>query len=186
MTRDEVARCLAYIAAAVPTVTIAPETVRVWADLLADIPAEVGYAAVRRVLATQEGAWLPAVGAIRRAALALSTPPVPTAEQAWGQVTAAVRDWGYYAPAEALAALDPPVRAVAQALGWDAICQGDPDVVRGQFTRLYAAAVAREAEAAALPAALQDGQGAGIARRAPPEAVGAVLQRLLPTREGTP
>jgi hypothetical protein len=185
MTREEVGTLLAYIAAALPAVQVAPETVRVWHDLLGDLPRDVAFAAVRRVLMTQRGSWLPAPGEIRAAAVALQSAPVPSADAAWGQVMAAVRQWGYYEPARALAALDPPVRAVAEAIGWDALCQGDPDVVRGQFVRLYAEAVAQAQAVAPLPPALQDGRLAAPAGRAP-EAVGAVLQRLLPPREAAP
>jgi hypothetical protein len=139
---------LAYVTAAVPQVAIPAQTAEVWWDLLGDLPYPVAAQAVRLVLARQRGAWWPSIGEIRETAMALQHPDWPSVDQAWGQVRAAVRRYGYYQPAEALATLAPPVREVVEAMGWTEICEADPDVLRGQFARFYQAARARHTEAA--------------------------------------
>jgi hypothetical protein len=157
VTRSECAKLLAYAAAAVPQARVPAQTAEVWWDLLGDLPYPVAAQALRRVLAEQRGTWWPAIGDIRAAAQELLDPGHPSVEQAWGQVQAAVRRYGYYQPDAALASLDPAVRAVAEALGWEAICLGDPDVLRGQFARYYTAHTNAADRARRLPADLRDG-----------------------------
>jgi hypothetical protein len=162
MTPDETRKVLAYCVTVLPSLRLPDEpqlsrVVAAWTDLLGDLPYPVVQQAVRAVLATQEGPWWPTPGAIRQAAARLTRPPVPAADEAWGLVQAAVARYGYMQPAEALASLPAPVQAVVRAIGWLDLCTGDPDVVRGQFLRLYDAAVARSTRAALLPPALQDG-----------------------------
>ena len=142
MTRQDVVAILAYITATYPNLTASAATVTAWHDLLADLPAPAVYAAVKRVLQTQTGAWWPDIGTIRRWALAFAGTAVPSADAAWAAVQAAVDRYGYYQPDAALASLPPTVAQVARGLGWDQICLGDPGVVRAHFLRLYEAHVA--------------------------------------------
>jgi hypothetical protein len=46
---------------------------------------------------------------------------------------------------------------VAARLGWDALCTGDPDVVRGQFRAFYAAHTDAAQRQAVLAPPLRDG-----------------------------
>jgi hypothetical protein len=181
MTRSECAKLLAYAAAAVPQARVPAQTAEVWWDLLGDLPYAVAVQALRRVLAEQRGTWWPAIGDIRAAAQELLDPGRPSVEQAWGQVQAAVRQYGYYQPDAALAHLDLPVRAVAEALGWEAICLGDPDVLRGQFARYYTAHTTQADRARRLPVDLRDGALAAGSRAADPgpPALADVLRRAL-------
>jgi len=186
MTHREVRALIAFCVTALPGLTVPPEPqlsrmVAVWTDLLGDLPTDVARAAVRRVLMEQTGAWWPTPGAIRHAAAQLMQPARPSVEAAWGQVQGAVRRYGYYQPDAALATLDPPVRAVAEALGWEAICLGDPDVLRGQFARYYAAAAEGVDRARRLPADLQDGalHDPGVSPTASPPPLADVLRRAL-------
>jgi hypothetical protein len=166
MTPDETRKVLAYCVTVLPSLRLPDEpqlsrVVAAWTDLLGDLPYPVVQHAVRAVLATQEGPWWPTPGAIRQAAARLTHPPIPAGDEAWGLVRRAVARWGYMAPREAVASLPPPVQAVVRAIGWEALCAGDADVLRGQFGRLYEVARARAARAAGLPPALQDGALAG-------------------------
>jgi hypothetical protein len=178
MTRDEVRGLLAYFCAAYPRLELGPHTAQVWYDALQDLDGAVVTAAARRLVMRQTGAWWPTPGAVRAEVHALTTPPVPTAEAAWGAVMTAVRRYGYLQEAEALASLAPPVRVTTQAFGWQALCAGDPDVVRGQWRRLYEAYCDRAAQEAGLPPALQAGALAAARTDGPPQALPTVLARL--------
>jgi hypothetical protein len=162
MTTADTRRLLAYCVTVLPSIRLPEEPqlsrmVDAWTDLLEDLPYPVVQQAVRAVLGTQEGAWLPTPGAIRQAAARLQAPPVPDAETAWGLVLEAVRRFGYWRPAEALASLPEPVRTVAAHLGWDAICEANPDVLRGQWRAYYTAHVEAAARQAVVAPALRDG-----------------------------
>jgi len=190
MTHREVRALIAFCVTALPGLTVPPEPhlsrmVAVWTDLLGDVPADLAQAAVRRVLMEQTGAWWPTPGAIRAAAAQLTASHQPSVEAAWAQVQAAVRRYGYYQPDAALAHLDPPVRAVVEALGWEAICLGDPDVLRGQFTRYYTAHITAADRTRRLPRDLRDGALAGGTPEGDraPRALGDVLRVAL-DREG--
>jgi len=166
MTRTEFAKFIAYLTAAVPNARVTPETAEVWFDLLHDLPAPVAMAALRRVLETQEGAWLPMPGAIRRAAFELQT-DVPDGDTAWGEVVQAVRQCGYYDPEGARSLLSPVTRQVVDAIGWEAICTADADVVRGQFLRLYDMARQRAVQEGIVERDIRRGalaEGPGVVR----------------------
>lgn len=162
MTRAECARLLAYATAAVPTARVTAGTAEVWYDLLSDLPFALAVAALRRVLETQEGAWLPMPGAIRRAAFELQT-DVPDADTAWGEVTAAIRACGYQDPAGGLARLSGLTRYVVEGIGWEACCTANSDVLRGQFFRLYEAARARMVQEGVVEAEVRRGALSGDA-----------------------
>lgn len=140
MTIDETALILGQITATYPALRINRATIEQWHRLLQDLDYDQVRAATETVLRTQEGAWWPAPGAIRREVVRRHTPPTPSADVAWGQVLRAIQRWGYMQPQAALAELDPVVRRVTQAFGWQALCEGQADVVRGQWIRLYQSA----------------------------------------------
>lgn len=144
MTQAEVAKCLTIITAAYPNLTLTEATIVIWADLLDDIPFDLGRKAIKRVLQRQTGTWWPAVGTVRQEALSLVRPGMPGVDEAWRQVTHAIRRYGYMQPEEARNACDSAVSRMIDVIGWQSLCEGDPDVTRGQFIRLYQAAQSRE------------------------------------------
>ena len=153
MTAQEVAKLLAFITAVYPSIDIRQGTVEAWAELLGDLPYEVAVAGTKKVLAQQEYPTLPAVGKIRAACLDLTTPRLPTAMDAWGEVKRAISNHGYYSPEEALASLSPPVAKVVRMLGWREICLSEePEILRAQFRKAYEAVVERDRGMAQLPA----------------------------------
>ncbi|PHJ36849.1 hypothetical protein P378_20015 [Desulforamulus profundi] len=153
MTKTETAKLLSYITAVYPNIDIRQGTIEAWHDLLNDIPYEIAKAAVKKVLAEQEILCLPAVGKIRAAAVELTTPRLPSASEAWGEVTRAMRLYGYYRPDEALASMSPATAAVVKRFGWREMCAcEEPEVLRGQFRMAYEQYAAREREMAIMPA----------------------------------
>jgi hypothetical protein len=190
MTRDETARILALVTATIPTLTCPPETVDAWHALLGDLPYVTVRQATLRVLARQTGAWWPTPGAIRQEAWALQAQSRPSAEDAWRQVMAAVLRYGREKPHEALASLDPPVRAAVQALGpwaWTSLCTGEEHTMRQQFLRIYGAMAEAATQDAVLPPVLREAPARGLpdpGTRAPgpagPVPLGVVLEVVRP------
>lgn len=165
MTRAELGKLFALMGAAYPRVQAElPQNpaalqamLAVWQELLGDLAYDVAQAATLRVLAAATFPGLPPVGLIRQAAAALTAPRDPDPDEAWAQVMAAMRRHGYLDPYAAYDEMAPRVAEVARGIGWRSLCEGTPDVVRGQFRAAYSAARDRTRQAAALPPALQDG-----------------------------
>lgn len=159
MTRKDVAKLLAFVAAAIPSVKIPSATVEAWWAILGDLDADVALAALRRVLATQEIPALPTPGAIRRAAAELTHPRLPSPEEAWATVLGAVRRHGHYDPPGGAWDFEhEPVRRAVRTIGWDTLClSADIGVERAHFMRIYAAMTETVAEDACLPHALRRG-----------------------------
>lgn len=153
MTDDDAVRVLGWIASAYPRVQITDATVEIWAVVLSDIPREVGEAAVRRIIATQQRAELPTPGAVRRQANLLMGRAVPSPERAWAEVRSAIANggrggqpkWSHKVVADAVAAI-----------GWWELCTSEqPSVLRGQFLRLAASFAEEQAEEQMLPPELR-------------------------------
>lgn len=175
MTIDDTTECVALIVSTYPTLVPNNTMIDVWHRLIGDLDANLAQRAVLRVLATQTGSWWPAPGTIRAEAVRLMGDGWPDAEAALGEVLDAVRQWGYMRPAEALAQLSPPVADMVRHLGWQAVCEADPDVLRGQWVRLYEAARANRGREVLLPRPLQIGTGTVSA----PFALGDILKGVL-------
>ena len=128
MTVRETAKLLMFITALYPTIKVKEGTVKAWHEMLGDLPYDVASTALKQVLATHDGAYMPAVGKIREAAAKLTKPAIPTAVEAWVMVRTALRRYrcinypGGAMPNErgkAEASLPPIVAQAARQLGWD-------------------------------------------------------------------
>jgi hypothetical protein len=135
---------MAYLTAGLDK-EISTATLDVYYDILQDLPCDVVMAAVKQVLAEQEISVMPTPGKIRQTALRLMQPEAPDWGVAWGMVAEAIRKYGYYRETEGLASLPEPVRTVARQIGWRELCAcEEPEVVRGQFRRMYEAMQVRQ------------------------------------------
>jgi hypothetical protein len=89
--------------------------------------------------------------------------------------------YGIYRPQEALDSMAADVAAVVKAMGWEEICLSDrPDVVRGQFLKMYESKTAATQKERLLPdslkaqiAALADSGNTGL------EQTGNILRLLV-------
>lgn len=127
------------------------DTVEVWAMLLADLPASAVVAAVKKHCMTN--VWPPSVAEIRAAVAEAENPGIQIdAGTAWGEVTAAIRWYGYYREEEALASLSDTTRAAAKSIGWKELCTSEnADVIRGQFRMAFETMANRHRKDATLP-----------------------------------
>jgi len=147
--KTDTLKVLATLAAGYPNFTLREETVRVYAEMLADIDADILRSASAKCLADCK--WFPTIAELRQAATELSRPRLRAGAEAWGDVLAEVRRVGSYgAPQFA----DPAVARVVAGMGWTNICMSEEQMAdRAHFIKAYEQTARREEEdARQLPA----------------------------------
>lgn len=157
MTVDEAIGIIDILGAAYPTYrqfadpNQIAKTAEAWAVLLDDCPTELVLKAVKRHCLLSK--FPPTVAELRENAFAVINPNGEiTIEEAWGEVVKAIRYYGSYREEEALNSLSPPVRKVAKSMGWRELCLSEePDVIRGQFRKMYEASARRGKQEMLLP-----------------------------------
>ncbi len=149
MNQHEMARVMAWVASNYPNMQqkdLNP-TVHLWMRMFSDVPPERFEGAVMKAMARSE--FFPTVAAISKA---LMTESDLTPIEAWGEVTKAIRVYGYVREGEALKSMSPMTQNVVRALGWKEICSSEePEVLRGQFMNHYGTLVNRAKDIAVLP-----------------------------------
>jgi len=134
VTQQETAQLIAYLRAVMPHQRglITKETILAYADALADVPFVDCIAAAKRHVAISP--YLPSVSDLL-GQLAEQDTDIPPAEQAWEQVMAAIRNWGYYRPW----VFDNPVlQRSVDSIGKDTFCLSEEiGVERAHFMRVY-------------------------------------------------
>lgn len=131
-------------------------TIELWTEMLADVPFEVAQIAVKKLIL--ESPFPPTISDVRKQIVDITNPDSKIdPSTAWGEVTRALRIYGYPRPQEALQSMSPRTRKVVESMGWQEICQADKaGVVRGQFLKMYEAYSSREKQDALLPQGMKD------------------------------
>lgn len=154
MTKGEVAKLLAVLAAAYPKFEVDDVKVQVWYEMLGDLEYSVANIAIKKLI--MQNTFPPAIAEVRKAAIEISSPRGLTAAEAWGEVIRAIRNYGYYRGEEALASLSPTTAQVVRYIGWREICWNEePEILRAHFLRMYDQVIAREQEKQLLPPVMQ-------------------------------
>lgn len=135
------------------------------AQLLQDIPFEVGQAAVAAQAASSP--YAPAISEIRAYARKLTEPPGLSADEAWSLAIRAVRRYGCgpknyttgkYPHEMARESLPPEVWHVMELMGYQSMCMSEnADVLRGQFIRAWERQQQLRRERAAILPVLPEG-----------------------------
>lgn len=151
MNRNEAAAMLAVCAAAFPHVNVSKETASVYAEMLADLDAEVALGAVRRLIATSR--FFPTVAAIREEAAALSSPALPSPATAWREVMVKMQQVGRDRQPEWS---HPTIAAAVATLGWRDLCMSDNQAVsRAHFWKVFDAVAREHRQQASLPPSMR-------------------------------
>ena len=137
MKKPDLIKVMGIIAAAYPNMKDITEVqINVWFHSLKDLDIKAVQLAVQQYIL--EGTFPPSVAEIRKRAMAVLTPELPEKTEAWEQVMGAIKKFGYARETEALKSMEPVVARAAKSMGWREICHSQkPDVVRGQFLRMY-------------------------------------------------
>lgn len=133
MKKSEAAKIVATLSAAFPRPQMTEPTMKVYEMFLEDLPFEAGELAARRLIATAK--FLPTIAEIRAAATELALGPRRLGGEAWGDVGAAIREFGRY---QAPNFEDPLTAECVRQLGWLTLCDSTNDVAdRARFVELY-------------------------------------------------
>jgi hypothetical protein len=158
MNRADVSKLLNLVRALSPSFTIKPSspdelgTGDAWFELLADIPADAAYAAVKAHFAVG-GPWI-AVSDIRRhvAGRYGALPPDPDVALAQARHWSAWRGPAHQPwPADGEPELHPAVREAARTLGWNWLDDTDDRYARPRWRETYTAAAERHTQRALAP-----------------------------------
>lgn len=154
MTKAEVAKILAVLAASYPKFEVDDLKVKVWHEMLCDLEYSVVNIAIKKLI--MQNTFPPAIAEVRKAVTEITNPKCLTAAEAWGEVLRAVKNYGHYRAKEAIASLSPTTAQVVKYIGWDEICLSEePEIIRAHFLKMYDQIVAREQERQLLPPAMQ-------------------------------
>lgn len=160
MNRVEVTELFTLISSAYPkdqtfaalstaTASMTKQATLMWYEMLKDIPFAALQAALARHASTSP--FPPSIAELRTALV----PEGISADAAWGMVRKAISQHGFYQGKEAKESLPPEVWNIVERMGWREMCFSEnPDVIRGQFVKLYELQRKREQEHAALPSEL--------------------------------
>ena len=146
MTESQVAKLVAVLMVTYPNAKwIAadlkrdtPGTSTAYERMLVDLDYAAANAAIERLIATKP-AFPPSIAEIREAALAVSSGERRAGGDAWGDVLAAIRRYGYArTPGRDFELEDPVVLDCIKALGWQELCSSENQVAdRARFIELY-------------------------------------------------
>lgn len=119
------------------------EAVKTWFMLLEDIPFDVAQAAIHKYCMINKK--VPTVADIREMAASVALPEIPDWGEAWEQTIRAIRKYGHYRQADAMASLDPLTRKTVERLGFRNLCASEnPTADRANFRSVYEMLAKRE------------------------------------------
>ena len=130
--------------------------INLWAEMFSDVPYPVVEAAAKKLIL--ESPYPPTISDVRKQIVDITTEPKDRIDgaTAWGEVSRAIREYGWYNPDDAMQSMSPRAAHVARMIGWKEICTCEqPGVIRGQFIKMYDAYSSREKQEALLPERLQ-------------------------------
>ena len=154
MTKGEVAKLLAVLAAAFPRFEVDDLKVQVWHEMLGDLDYDVANIAIKKIIILNT--FPPAIAEVRKTAIEISNSINITAAEAWGEVIRAVKKYGHYRAKEAIASMSPATAQVVRCIGWSEIClTEEPGVIRAHFLKMYDQIAAREQEKQLLSPTMQ-------------------------------
>ncbi len=155
MTKSEIAKLLAVLAASYPKFEVDDLKVQVWHEMLGDLDYSIASMAIKKLI--MQNTFPPAIAEVRKAAAVLTGPEQVSGSEAWGEVIMAIRNYGYYREEEALASMSPTTARVVRYMGWREICMSEEPtgVLRGQFLKMYEQVTEREQKEKLLPERLK-------------------------------
>lgn len=133
-------------------------TLQNWYEMLKDLSPEVWEHCIRMHLATCK--FKPTVAHLREYAEKILNPVSEmTPDQAWQEVTAAIRKNGSYKEQEALESMSPITRDIVKAMGYKLLCLSEDQMAdRAHFLKMFEQYKSRERHDHLLPAGMKEQQ----------------------------
>ena len=157
MDKELFISCMRYMEAAYRhadfAVTKEPEQIKVWYDMLRDLPEVLLMQSIRKWVAVNK--WPPHFSDLRKIAADIMQPPPVSWAEAWEQVGKAIRSYGMYDEQGAMGSLDETTRAAVKAMGFKSLCMSQNVMAdRAHFQKIYERLEKEQKETRALPQAL--------------------------------
>lgn len=150
MTKEEMGKIIAVLAAAYPRFEPDELTLNVWFDLLGDLDYVVLQLSVKTCMINNT--FPPSIAEVRKAAIRIISPDRKSVAEAWEEVNMALDRFGYYRQVEAIESLSPASARAVRAIGFNNLClTKNVGVERGQFMKIYEQLGNREQEDILLP-----------------------------------
>ena len=126
------------------------EAMELWYRQLKDIPFNLAETALNKWVATNK--WSPTIADIREQSAEITSGGVADWGQGWEQVLKAIRQYGMYDVAGAMASMDDLTRQTVERLGFRDICMSENVAVdRANFRMIYEELARRKKERAQIP-----------------------------------
>ena len=133
-----------------------PKKTEVWYGLIGDLDFALAKTAVQKLIIDSQ--YPPTIHDVRKKALEVQHPDIPTPAEAWHILTKNIRKYGSYRASEGIEALPPIVKETAQYMGYKEICRSEDGegILRAQFMRMYEQVLNRRREQAMLPEPIKE------------------------------
>jgi hypothetical protein len=162
VTKQEFAVFIATINTAYPKCDlITTVQTGLWYDLLGHIDFEIAKMTLKKYILSNK--FPPTIAELNAIATDLTAEHIPDSDEAWGEVTMAIRKYGYPREREALDSMSETVRKTVERIGFQTICQSPNEqlnTLRAQFKGFYEAEYRRAMEVHKMPESLRLEQAA--------------------------
>lgn len=126
------------------------EAMELWFRQLKDIPFELAETALNKWVATNK--WSPTIADIREQTAEIQVGQIADWGAGWEQVLTAIRKYGMYDVAGAMASMDDLTRQTVERLGFREICLSENIATdRANFRMIYEQLAKRKKETAQIP-----------------------------------
>ena len=152
MNKSEFATFAAALKTYYPREGLLPnqQAMELWFRQLEDIPYKVAELVLNQWVATNK--WSPSIADIREKAAVVKNGEIPDWGEGWEQVTKAIRRYGLYRQAEALASMDEITRRCVERLGFWELCASENVMAdRANFRMIYEQLAERKKKEAQTP-----------------------------------
>lgn len=138
-----------------------PDQMDWWYDLLKELPFQTAMLSLKKYALANK--FPPTIAELMEIASNLVAERLPDSDEAWGEVTRAIRKYGYPREREALDSMSETVRKTVGRIGFQTICQSPYEqlnTLRAQFKGFYEAEYRRSMEIHKMPESLRLEQAA--------------------------
>lgn len=154
MTQKEMAVILKILTDTFKDFEVSDSKFAIWYELLGDLDFKIVKTAVEKLIL--QSPYVPAISDIRKQVVEIMHPGIDAAE-AYGEVRRAIREYGHDRAFEAFGSMSPITSKVCEYMGWWNICiSEEPEIIRGQFLKMYAQLQEREEKEMLLPQGLKE------------------------------
>lgn len=138
-----------------------PDQMDWWYDLLKELPFQTAMLSLKKYALANK--FPPTIAELMEIASNLVSERLPDSDEAWGEVTSAIRKYGYPNERKALDSMSETVRKTVERIGFQTICQSPYEqlnTLRAQFKGFYEAEYRRSMEIHKMPESLRLEQAA--------------------------